>query len=221
MAPRMIKHACNEGKDAPHVARTSLSRVRRMTSGCLMWSCSFLSTGSSALATVSYGRNAHQYRATSRIQIPRIETFKRNCPSERVPIPILSQSQDPRPQLTFNLSKCALSSPIFHLTGKLILGPSALWFSTKLIPTMFLFSSLRKNRIPGNRHVSPAHRRVQETQRGNSSERYRLDMHRANWSSGCRGEPPEVLEETEGGRAVGGTESSLDAEETRQSRERD
>ena len=85
---------------------------------------------------------------------------------------------------------------------------------------MFLFSSLRKNRIPWNRHVSPAHRRVQETQRGNSSERYRFDMHRANWSSGCKGEPPEVLEETEGGRAVGGTESSLDARGTRQSNER-
>ena len=51
---------------------------------------------------------------------------------------------------------------------------------------MFRCTSLRKNRIPWKRHVSPAHRRVQETQRGNWSDLYRLDIHRANCSSGCR-----------------------------------
>ena len=91
-----------------------------------------------------------------------------------------------RGRLTLMRPICDNSSFTFHLTGKFIDGPSAFWFSMKLMPTMLRFSSLRKNLMPWKRHVSPAHRRVQDTHRGNSSERYRFDMHRANCSSGCR-----------------------------------
>jgi hypothetical protein len=78
-------------------------------------------------------------------------------------------------------------SGTFHFTGKSIVGASGFWSSTKLIPTICFSSFLRKKRIPWNRHVSPAQRRVQDTQRGNGSDRYRLDMQRANCSSGWSG----------------------------------
>jgi hypothetical protein len=39
------------------------------------------------------------------------------------------------------------SNGVFHFLGKSIVGVSAFWFSTKLMPTMTLFSSLKKNRI--------------------------------------------------------------------------
>ena len=68
-------------------------------------------------------------------------------------------------------------------------GPSDFWFSMKLIPMMLRLSSLRKNRMPWNLQVSPAQRRVHDTHRGNSSERYRFDIHRANCSSGCIARP--------------------------------
>lgn len=80
---------------------------------------------------------------------------------------------------------CAGFRGTSHVFGKSIVGISAFWASTKLIPTIFLCESLRKKRIPWNRQVSPAQRRVHETQRGNRSFLYRLDMHRANCSSGC------------------------------------
>lgn len=73
------------------------------------------------------------------------------------------------------------------MCGKFIDGASAFWLSTKLMPTMSLFWFFKKKRMPWNRHVSPAQRRVHDTQRGNSSDRYRLDMHRANCSSGLSG----------------------------------
>jgi hypothetical protein len=79
------------------------------------------------------------------------------------------------------------SRGLFHRVGNFMLGESAFWFSTKLTPTIFCFSSLRKNRIPWNRHVSPAQRRVQDTHRGKVSVLYRFDMHRANCNSGCKG----------------------------------
>jgi hypothetical protein len=62
--------------------------------------------------------------------------------------------------------------------------------------------------MPWKRHVSPAHRRVQETQRGNWSVLYRFDMHRANCSSGCRASAPcEVPSDvTIRMRSVGGQE---------------
>ena len=96
------------------------------------------------------------------------------------------------------------------MSGKFIDGPSALWFSTKLIPTMLRFSSFKKKRIPWKRHVSPAHRRVHDTQRGNSSLRYRFDMHRANCSSGCSDGEPGL-----GRLGVEGASESLDAAFTR------
>ena len=46
--------------------------------------------------------------------------------------------------------------------------------------------------MPWKRHVSPAHRRVQDTHRGKLSVLYRFDIHRANCSSGCRGPVPSV-----------------------------
>jgi hypothetical protein len=42
-----------------------------------------------------------------------------------------------------------------------------------------------------NRQVSPAHRRVQETQRENLMSLYRADMHRANWISGTHSIRPD------------------------------
>jgi len=61
--------------------------------------------------------------------------------------------------------------------------------SQKLIPNNFPSASRMKYLIPWNRQVSPAQRRVQDTQRGKASSLYRLDMQRANCSSGMKVTP--------------------------------
>lgn len=141
----------------PHVALTWLSRGRWITSGLFRCSRSTRSIGSRALATVCYGN------AYGLVQIKR---GWHNC------------------MHTLTRSICDLCSGMFHCSGKLIKGLSAFWLPTKLIPRIFRCSSLRKNLIPWNRQISPAHLRVHDTHLGKSSERYRLDMHLANCNSG-------------------------------------
>src|ERR1700722_20682860 len=70
--------------------------------------------------------------------------------------------------VTFVRRMCDCCSGTSHLCGKFIDGASGFEASTKLIPTISRLASLRNSLIPWNRQVSPAQRRVQDTQRGNS-----------------------------------------------------